>query len=250
MRQKLTSGYGERLQRALLEGPRPMSIRQLGAEMEHRHPEMRGATYGGVRQYAAGNIANPRVELLRAIADVLGVRADWLVFGEGEMTEEEEAARVEVEERAAVAGTKSPQEVERERAVQSKLALLWAMGALPDRVRIDGSDDPTHVAERMHAFAQRVNLGYVPPWLPALAEVRARYGRATIDDAALGRALGAVLEALGLDPAAGVDSTYRTQEWLDDYIAGMVPVLLALAPERSRRRAAAAQDTEQEDTDG
>jgi hypothetical protein len=98
VRQKLTSGYETRLQRALREGPRPMSIRQLGATMADRFPDMRGATYGGVRQYAAGNIANPRMDLLRALADVLEVRQDWLAYGDGEMTERaEQIARAELD---------------------------------------------------------------------------------------------------------------------------------------------------------
>lgn len=91
MRQKQTDGYAERLDRARSEGPNPMSVRGLHRAVEERFPDLRGTSYGGIRQYAEGNVRNPRIELLRALADVLGVRADWLAFGEGPMTEREAA---------------------------------------------------------------------------------------------------------------------------------------------------------------
>lgn len=108
MRQKLTTGYSERLQRALAKGPRPMSIRQLGSEMKKAYPDLRGATYGGVRQYVAGNIQNPRIELLRAIAEVLQVRPEWLAFGEGEMTEKAQRVAEAAQQAAAPALSQIP----------------------------------------------------------------------------------------------------------------------------------------------
>lgn len=93
MCQKPTSGYAERLNEALEQGPRPMSIRKLGRKMDEEYGDLRGATYGGVRQYVAGKVKSPRIELLRAMANVLEVRADWLAFGKGAMTETAERAR-------------------------------------------------------------------------------------------------------------------------------------------------------------
>ena len=69
-----TDGYRGRIRRALKQGPRPMSVRDLAREMGEKHPHLRGTSYGGIRQYAEGKIRNPRVELLRAIAETLGVR--------------------------------------------------------------------------------------------------------------------------------------------------------------------------------
>ena len=70
-----------------------MSVRALHKQMERRYPDLRGTSYGGIRQYAEGKVRNPRIDLLRAIADVLEVRGDWLAFDEGAMTEEEERRR-------------------------------------------------------------------------------------------------------------------------------------------------------------
>jgi transcriptional regulator with XRE-family HTH domain len=92
MSEKRTDGYSDRLRQALREGPNPMSVRRLGEEvLPARFPDLRGATYGGVRQYAAGKVKSPRIELLRAIADVLGVRSDWLAFNDGAMLQDEDA---------------------------------------------------------------------------------------------------------------------------------------------------------------
>lgn len=97
-RQKRTHGYDARLKLALSEGPRPMSARQLADEfkrMKERKElphDLRGTSYGGVRQYTEGRVANPRVELLQAMAQVLGVRTEWLAFDDGKMTEAQEAA--------------------------------------------------------------------------------------------------------------------------------------------------------------
>ena len=110
-RKKRTDGYANRLRQALREGPRPMSVRrladQLGGSDEKgvpaRYPGLRGTSYGGVRQYAEeGGVKNPRHELLRAMADVLEVRPDWLSFNEGEITEELEQTRA-LERRLATA---------------------------------------------------------------------------------------------------------------------------------------------------
>lgn len=89
-----TDGYSERLKQALESGPKPMSVRALAAEMEagpHKH--LRGASYGGIRQYVEGRVTNPRIELLRALADVLDVRAEWLAYGNGPTTAAELEAR-------------------------------------------------------------------------------------------------------------------------------------------------------------
>ena len=94
MGQKRTDGYDDRLKRALREGPRAMSVRKLAAELggNPKYADLRGKSYGGIRQYYEGHVTNARVELLRAIADVLTVPGDWLAFGDGSMWAEEAVA--------------------------------------------------------------------------------------------------------------------------------------------------------------
>lgn len=78
-----------------------MSIRAFAEELggeDGQYPHLRGTSYGGVRQYVEGAVTHPRVELLRAMADVLGVRGDWLAFDEGPMTDAEERGRQAAEE--------------------------------------------------------------------------------------------------------------------------------------------------------
>lgn len=91
-----TDGYGSRLERALQEGPRPLTVRQFARELKARYPKLRGTSAGGVREYVKGSITSPRMELLQAMADVLDVRRDWLAFNQGAMTEAEEHARMQV----------------------------------------------------------------------------------------------------------------------------------------------------------
>lgn len=96
--ERRTEGYQGRLLTALRVGPRPMSVRQLAEEFRRLKTEglvaadLRGSTYGGLRQYAEGRVTNPRVELLREIAAVLEVRGEWLAFDSGPMLEGEAVA--------------------------------------------------------------------------------------------------------------------------------------------------------------
>jgi hypothetical protein len=89
----VTTGYHERIQKALVRGPRPLTLRRLHRELEEGFPDVPGTSYSGVRKYSAGQVKKPRIELLNAMASVLGVRPEWLAFGEGEMTEELQEAR-------------------------------------------------------------------------------------------------------------------------------------------------------------
>ncbi len=95
MRDKVaTAGFSERIVRALKHGPRPMSVRQLGESLGKAYPDVRGATYAGARLYASPGgraVRNPRLEVLRAMADVLGVRPEWLAYDQGDMTADAEA---------------------------------------------------------------------------------------------------------------------------------------------------------------
>lgn len=93
-------GYDRRLREALRDGPRPMTMRQFVSELQHMYPHLRGTSYGGVREYLEGNVMNPRTDLLHAMADVLGVRREWLSEGLGARTVAEEAAAGHIAEKA------------------------------------------------------------------------------------------------------------------------------------------------------
>lgn len=220
MRQKLTDGYGGRLRKARERGPRPMSIRQLGREMEERYPDMRGATYGGVRLYLTGEVTNPRVELLRAIADVLGVRADWLAFDDGPMTEAEEAARR--------AEPDPPRD--------------WPRETLEGGLR-EGFGDGTdwllgRTADGRHRGARAVLIARtwrVLAFSPVGQALQGDAEKATADPApngegglyrisrAIGRTLRAPLDELGIDPARLDDDSF------DDYVMAACATLRSLA---------------------
>ena len=79
------------------DGPQPAdSVRGLARRIRQRkaYRTLRGASDGGIRQYVEGSVTSPRIELLRAIADVLGVRWEWLASAQGAMTEVEERTRL------------------------------------------------------------------------------------------------------------------------------------------------------------
>lgn len=84
-----------------------MSVRSLCREMHELYgpkrkgepPKLRGVSYGGIRKYVGDAPPKvPRIELLRAIAEVLEVRPEWLAFNDGPITERE--ARVQQVARA------------------------------------------------------------------------------------------------------------------------------------------------------
>jgi hypothetical protein len=214
-RAKRTDGYGERLMRALEEGPRPMSLRGLGNLMEGAYPDLRGATYSGVRQYAEGNIkVRPRVDLLRAIAEVLQVRWQWLAYGNGEMTASREELRVE---RAAAAAATS---------LETHLAFILkdaVVGAFGTENYSSGRTDQ------------------IPYWVAPLGEVWMQLldspGPTKEPEAMIGAALLAPLRAFGVDPVALAEEG----NGMGHYVLAMLPALLLAAAERRRqmrRRAA------------
>ena len=222
-----TDGYRGRIRRALKQGPRPMSVRDLAREMGEKHPHLRGTSYGGIRQYAEGKIRNPRVELLRAIAETLGVRPDFLAFNQGEMTDDEERAAVQVEgvAMAALAGAAKehgPRSIEELGLQYWQEALELRDSVLAGWARAGG----------MIAMTPR----YMPYWVAPLAAVCQRL---RLDPTDVGEVLLAPLRALGIDPA---EMNRGRGEALSNYIVSMVPVLMALAPELDRERTAAEED--------
>ena len=49
-----------------------------------------GTSYGTIRSYETGAVLKPRREVLGAIASVLGIRAEWLITGNGYRTDQDE----------------------------------------------------------------------------------------------------------------------------------------------------------------
>lgn len=240
----MDKSLGRRLAKALNEYA-PEKIRgdkkALERALKERLPksERAGVSYPAILGYFAGRTA-PSMEWIRHAAAVLGVREVWLTYGVGAPTElSEREAEQAVGEAVGDAETAL---IERRRLVRLKIAVLRGMGVLPSRVVLEGAPEgegemsPDETTQAMDAWAQRVNFAWIAPWAHALMDVQRRYGRKTINAEELGQALRAPLVEVGMDPAAGMDSTYRTLDWLDDYIIAMVPVLLALAPERTRQR--------------
>lgn len=154
-----------------------------------------------LHRYMAGK-AQPPAKFLRAAAPVLGVRAQWLVDGEGTITLAEEQAAIRVL-RASMAATADQAPPFRDR--------LWQV-----------------------LYPERVAPVVAPFWEPVALELwrrrRLYYARrdapAPTDDdiiTSIGRALVAPLRAFGIDLAAmGGDNA-------NDYIADMLTVLLQVA---------------------
>jgi len=76
------SGVGKRLARYIGDGPgKVKSIRAFAAEMRERDPRPKGSTRAMVHRYLSG--ATPPSDFIEAAADVLGLRREWLAFGQG-----------------------------------------------------------------------------------------------------------------------------------------------------------------------
>lgn len=184
-KRKPTAGFAGRLSKALDRGPRPMSRRALGAALRDAYPNLRGTSDSGVRHYVDGEVRNPRTELLRAMADALGVRGDWLAFDQGSMTQAEQDV-----------GAEPDQLTERRTAIAGALA-TGILGAEPEDL-----DD---------AFGGRVwsqLIGWwssARPWRLNQADDSTSADERNERDLALAREVGAAavapLHALGLDPS-------------------------------------------------
>jgi transcriptional regulator with XRE-family HTH domain len=236
---QVAPGFKKRLRKALAKGPRPMSQRKFSEKLRGKYRKLRGTSYSGVRLYLEGSDdkpSKPNVGLLRAMADILGVRPEWLLFHEGEMTEDEEKARRKSE--WITARTLPPREDFQ--AARIRDAVYEAMG-LPVRIAvIRESEDP-----EVYGVLLGIAVEPMPPWVAALAEVHLRMMAANIAgtrttgggvdpdlESKIGKALADPLRSLGVDPV-------RMKEeggGFGSYIFTMVPALLAVAAERKRQQ--------------
>jgi hypothetical protein len=192
-----------------------------------------GTSYPAVLGYFAGKVS-PSIEWLNVAADFLGVRAAWLAYGEGAMTDAERAEREEQARRfeAAIARAEGGREW------KDALAFVWnvrlALGVpFPETasgVRLPAPDsagthqlDPNEMRAVLTAWARAHNASIIPLWYAPLAEAARRL---RIDAGAAGRALRGPLDALGIAAADLSDDA------LADYIVAMIPALLMLAAHR------------------
>ncbi len=218
-----TVGYSTRLSEALLRGPRPMSVRGLAKAVNEKYPDLRGTSYGGIRQYAEGNVRSPRIDLLRAIADILVVRWEWLAFDEGGMTEELEGVRTYAATMTATATAIR---------VGGDSALKLSDPGL-------GQEDLVTILGPVLAAAV-TTLDLTPsvaasPWTEGLIEVWHRLARlgedgTETDAQCIADALRAPLDAFGVSPAR-----MRKNKALDGYVFAMIPVMLMMTGERQRQ---------------
>jgi len=67
-----------------------IGLRELQRQVAAKLPREKGTSYGTIRAYVGGEVYRPRRIILKAIADVLGVRAEWLVDEAGYPTDREQ----------------------------------------------------------------------------------------------------------------------------------------------------------------
>lgn len=213
----MKDGTGDRLREAIRYWGR--SISHLSDELEKKG--VPGASRPTVHRYLAGTRA-PSAHWLLAVAEITGVRKEWLVAEQGEMTAERERVRVAAASMTAVAtdGTFLA-------GGERNLA-----GQPMQRLTKDV------VSELLQSINQAMGLSSPedsPPWSSGVIEVWKRLavtgefvGSTYIQDIA--DALRAPLKALGVDP----DTMHKGGD-LTLYITAMVPVLLMATAERERQ---------------
>lgn len=211
-KKRRTDGYGRRIREAMERGPRPIgSVRGLHRRVEDHqaYKDLRGTSYGGIRQYVAGNIARPRTELLRALADVLGVTYDWLAYGDGAMTEEENLEQWEASKEMMMAlGPEWPESEGPLRYQYYKRALDVKHDILH---AITGATSPVEA--------------WMPSWVSPAMEACRHLG---VSAEELGEALRGPLDTLRLHwPTPTRPEQFRAR---DVYIHSMISVLLSLDP--------------------
>ena len=87
---------------------------EMNANQLHKHVasltnKTRGSTYPAIRDYVSGRITNPRHEILKAAAECLRVRENWLIHGTPPMTlTEEEFEEEQIQARRAAEAAKEP----------------------------------------------------------------------------------------------------------------------------------------------
>lgn len=180
-----------------------MSVRAFAAAMARRTPRPKGSTRAMVNRYRKGT-TTPRSDFIAAAAATLGLNAEWLASGTGPETPGSELV-------AAIANLTQETAGEwRRTALRIRRAVLGTAG--------ENEDIPYWVAP----LADLWMSGDLIPYR----------GNAPADLAALGAALRAPLEALGLSPEKIGVRAFR------DYALGMVPVLFTLGAHQARRRKA------------
>jgi len=68
------------------------TVREFQVELKRRFPKLSGTSYDTIRRYIR-NKPEPSAVWIRAAAELLGVRAEWIATGRGGQTEAEERRR-------------------------------------------------------------------------------------------------------------------------------------------------------------
>lgn len=190
-------GFGERLGEALDE--KGWDIRTLQESVRDRHGKVPGSSYGAVWSYVRGQAPQePRPDAVAAMADVLGCTVPWLLHGEGPRSEEaaaQERAVRELEEEEL-----AEEAYERQRRILEAVGQGSGLGRSVTPSPLEGS---------------------------AILDVCSRLGGEEVAHA-LGEALSAPLNCLGLEP-----TTVKRPE-LREYVLAMCTALRHLEPAHRR----------------
>lgn len=150
---------GKRLTKAMARAG--IGSRILEKRIRARWGEIRGSSYGAIEAYRKGSVRRPRLEVLRATAEILEVRSEWLIWGEGEMTSA--AERIAAANRSGYPGkddnptgfllTRIDREFPEAELIQQHAPEAWALvatallqfteGTPPESLQQDGTIDPT-----------------------------------------------------------------------------------------------------------
>lgn len=164
-----------------------------------------GSSYTSVRHYLDG-ATTPPVRFLEVAAEVLGVRPAWLALGEGGMTEEDEAKRVDT--------------------LRGDLVTGASLADMPERaVEIISEEFPPLGRASALVRAAVLEVWYYAAGDAAAQQEDSEEGAAALTIARnLGRALRAPLEHAAPERL--------TDEWWSAraYVLGMVPALLSAVP--------------------
>jgi transcriptional regulator with XRE-family HTH domain len=199
-----------------------MSIHKLSEKLKEKKEKdpdfalLRSISSGGVHHYLnAKNFYNPRRDTLTAMAKVLGVRPEWLLFNDGPPTEEELRQQEKAEWKKM--------------ANRGIVAVATGEGVmkLGDIFGVDGIPSPYVLADRVYDELKIPSRDVPPPWIWSLIEVATRMEDPGGIGAAferIGDALATMAKAMKVTPASMTD--------LDGFVFSAVPGLLALAREK------------------
>jgi len=189
------------------------SINRLSQELADR--DIPGHTRSMLHRYLKGDPAPPST-FLRAVAPILGVRREWLQFGEGEMHHRAQLLRERMEQKDNYESRRQTQ------ARKTTHTLLIQLGLSTDPIYESATGHPRIVAERAASWSYPLS-DLLVRWWDRLACNASDTNRQLPDEEEtadrLGRAIVAPLRELGIRWENLKD------EHRNDYILGMITLL-------------------------